>query len=124
MNDEIKARLVRYADQLESAASKGADFLAEQAPETVRQFLAWHFWSAVALSVLLAVVAILLAWASRRAWTEAMRDDCEGVYGASVFFAFTAAVSVALLVVNVFAALKIAIAPNVFIIEKLAEMAK
>lgn len=128
MNDEVKSRLIRYADQLEAAAGKGADFLAEQAPETVRQFLAWHFWSAVGLAVLLAVMSCFMLWASRNAWRQSITSEsCAGAeleVAGSAFFAATAGASLFFAIINAFTAAKIAIAPNVFIIEKLAEMAK
>lgn len=126
MNDEVKARLIRYADQLEAAAGKGADFLAEQAPETVRQFLAWHFWSGVIECITCAVVSALALVLSYRCHQAALKHDTFDeqlhlVSGALAAVGTSAAIFAAWSFATV---LKVWIAPNVFIIEKLAEMAK
>lgn len=129
MNDEIKARLVKYADQLENAASKGADFVSTHAPETVHQYLAWHFWYAVIHAAACFVVCCGSAFACVRLarWAYGMcskHEDCEpawilpGAIGAVSLIAATACIG------HVGDALKIAVAPNVFILEQLAELVK
>lgn len=120
MNDEIKARLVRYADQLESAASKGADFVSEQAPETVHQYLAWHLWSSIIEAVACALMFALFLYLALRMWAW-LSDESKA---AIIFPCMPIVVGFVGFWVNSMNALQIVVAPNVFIIEQLARLAK
>lgn len=124
MNDEIKARLVKYADQLENAASKGAEFVGQHAPETVHQYLAWHFWFNVMSAVGCLVLFAAIAYAMAKLIGFMKRNDLWEV-SPLLMFPLGGLIAVAFgFFFSVADALKIAIAPNVFIIEKLAELVK
>lgn len=124
MDEEVRSRLLRYADQLESAASKGAGFVAEHSPETVRQFLAWHFWSSVIGAAMCAVVAITMLAVSRWALRKSFKDGEERLFPLGLLSGLLSPVPLAGLVGYIATVMKVALAPNVFILEKLAEVVK
>lgn len=124
MNDELKTRLIKYLDYLEEVGAKGADFVADQAPETVRQFVQWeivYHGTCASACLLVILVAAFANWRFTK-WISKQRDPWEfgAIYMANIFLIFP----VAGICANVPPALKAYIAPNVFLIEKAAELIK
>ena len=60
MNEELKARMLKYLDTLESVTKAGADTAAEQLPELAQQFVMWKLWSSLACVVSCSAMLFLL----------------------------------------------------------------
>lgn len=131
MNDELKTRLVKYLDALEAAGRKGADFVADQAPETIRQFLTWTLVQRAGLCIMFAVLAAVALYIASKFWRWAQEAKAENEWesqfncelGLTCFGLATTGLGIGSLV-SLFGALKVWIAPNVFLIEWAAELVK
>lgn len=131
MNEELKSRLIHYLDMLEDAGKKGAEFVSDQAPETVKQFVRWEIlsnsiWTVACLAGIAAVTAIYfkVIW---RYSANSLNVHEDGWFIRGIFGAFSIAGIVALSVCGMdhfIHAIKAYIAPNVFLIEKAAELLK
>lgn len=120
MNDELKTRLTKYLDSLEAAGRKGADFVAEQAPETIRQMLTWGIVEHAFYAVIFAACAAALYWFAKQCGKEKCPDlavlGCVSLLGSIGCCAGVC--------VNIFTMLKIWVAPNIYLIEWAASMVK
>lgn len=135
MNDELKQKLLHYLDVLEEGASKGGEFIAEQAPETVRQ---WITFSIVERAVLCSFGAVLIFLGCRygkRLFVAAPSWVSEKSYSAHADKAFLrvivcvagAAFCIAgtiMFMVNLNGLILAWLAPNVFIIRELSALVK
>lgn len=129
MNDDLRAKLLDYMSGLEEAAKAGKDFVIANAPETVRQYLAWHFWYSTLLGVFLLALSVAIALTYKAWWrhcgTFSNEMDkhgaraCPGIVAASAF-----AASTGFAISNILVAVKVTIAPNVFLIETIAGLVK
>lgn len=128
MDEQLKQKLIGYLDHLEQAAKTGGDFVAEHAPETVQQWITFSLLEAVGGAVLamLAFFAIAcLMWAT-------LRHNYKGSWLDEELFKTLAAIVCPMVMVmtmciaatNAHKALKIYIAPNVFIVEKVSELVR
>jgi hypothetical protein len=134
MNEEIKVRLVKYLDYLEVIGKKGAEFAEDKIPETVQQFITWEIWSnCLQASFCLffftaAVVAIYFI--VKKAWLSEWVSDtgfAKGIISVVILVISFAAVFPICITNGLSsskAALKAYVAPNVFLIEKAAELVK
>jgi hypothetical protein len=121
MQDELKSRLIKYLDHLEEVGKQGADFVAGQAPDTVRQFIQWEIVSSIAAGCACLAVAAFLGFVIYKIHSFEFMPESVPAYvftglgfigclcGAYTHFGY---------------ALKAYIAPNVFLIEKAAELLK
>jgi hypothetical protein len=122
-------------------ASKGAirksvDFVTEQAPDAVRQFLLWHMVSAIIWTVIDCLfIAFFLFGASRwNKWAKTADTNCPSYALASDqwcgYFWKWAFVGIAIMFLFMgvgsqsFVIAKIAVAPKVYIIEYVVDLAK
>jgi hypothetical protein len=122
MDDELKQRLIKYLDKMEEAVDGGSDFILDQAPLVVQEYLLWQWWLhllAMALSILVIVPCVLLGV---RLIRESYETDNEQTFGWGML---VIAISGCLLVPAIgeaFTFLKVAIAPRIVVMEYLAEL--
>lgn len=123
INEEIKQKMVEYLQSFEAGMKKAGEFSAEQAPLVVQEFLAWEFWShftgAVACLVLLLIIAVVL-WNIYKS-TEPF-DELR--FAGSLFSTFAAVGLMIGLAVNSYSAGKVAVAPRIVVLEKIATLVK
>lgn len=135
MSDEFQKRLLAYLDAAEKGVREAGPAVGGELEHLVREWLAWEFYSNLALCLgllaALAVNAVLLVRAARWSGRSERGDDYseEEIATGALIVAIVAGVFllVANLVVGLpagFQAAKVAIAPRVVVVEKLAEMAK
>lgn len=129
MDDDLKAKLLDYMTGLEEATKAGKDFVVSNAPETVRQFLAWHFWSGIVFAVVMLFASGGIVQLYRWWWMYSETfTDTDAISPTRAIFGFVCVGAIVALVINslLFAtmSLKIAIAPNVFLIETIADLVK
>lgn len=149
MDEAFKAKLLKYLDGLETAAGKVQDFASAEIPLFVREWLLWHAVSNAVYAVGFLLVAVAALWVgvrlvrwgygnwnasceeykaakndSSRRWAadEAGNRAAGVIFGGLVLsaaglFGFAVAGHFAL------AALKVAVAPRVVVVEKIAELA-
>ncbi len=121
--------LLKYLDHLEEIGHKGADFVADQAPETVRQFIKWEIVSNLSIAALLVVLGLIViaVWHRLFKWFGDKKncDDSDLIRTMiSVFAAVILILPIGGTVCSCAAkGTKAYIAPNVFLIEKAAELA-
>lgn len=133
MNEELQTRLLKYMDHLEQYAQQGGDFVAEQTPLLVQEFLAWEFWYHLAWGACMLVVSVAM-WSAcvmcLRAAKYAFKEDRDNLDGFMPFVLLAPIVGgiAALLFVSAFnglaSAAKVHMAPRVYLLEHIAEMAK
>jgi hypothetical protein len=129
MDDELKAKLLTYLNEVEAAATTGKDFLIEQAPLYVQELIAWEFWSSVmatgcTLAVALAIGLFLRWWFpfSAKFQDTSYRDGTRIMFG--IWGGAAIAGCLVMAVVSASCALKVSVAPRVVIVEKLHEALK
>lgn len=138
MDAELKARLTRYLDKLEAAVTNTADFAVDQAPDVVREWLAWEFWSNAASAITAFAVITFLAWLARLLVgyinDEIKKEKMPGAKKSETAgFAFMCFLVVSVLVVAITIAwlaptaaraVKATVAPKVVVLERVAELIK
>lgn len=136
MDEQLKQKLVTYMDSMEEAIKTGSDFVAEQAPLVVQEYLNWCFWDAVAYVCLclFLVAANWFAFARFCSYCESAKHrelppesrEADLSMGAGWMIVGSVA-SIGLLIAvwqNAAIALQITIAPRVFLLERIAELVK
>lgn len=125
---ELGKKLLSYLGTLEEALKQGGDMLAEQTPLAVQEYLTWHFWHSALLACVFAVSAGCLAWLSQKAFRHMGGVDSVEAGVGRILLALFAPVAVFGLVCGAVdtasTALQVAIAPRVFLLERIAEMVK
>jgi uncharacterized membrane protein YjjP (DUF1212 family) len=123
MNEELKTRLNKYLDTLEQSLATGTDFVSDQAPLVVQEFLAWEFWTSFVFAVLFMLfsVAVVVATVKLARVTTEDVEEKAALYciGTVVWF-----VPTLLLVVNLMDAAKVHMAPRVYLLEHIAELVR
>lgn len=128
--DKALAEAIRKTVEV---AGQAKDFVLEQAPDVVQQYLAWHFWSSIIVAALMLVLCFTFLTLARvflkkhreveaqaKAERIAYYSNDWGV-GVGVFCVMATAVMVPF-TINVLEAVKIAIAPKVYLLEALAKL--
>jgi hypothetical protein len=119
INDEVKAKMLEYLQQLEAGVKSAADFSAEQAPLVVQEFLLWILISnAVAASFLgsLVLATLILSVVMYR------RSDSEERFFIWLFAAIPLTVFSAGCCASLHEAGKAYIAPRVVVLEKISSL--
>ena len=129
MNEELHTRLIKYLDYLETVGKKGAEFVQDQAPETVRQFLLWQIASDAFLALVCIIICAVVYVGIRKASAYLMStaqnpNEIENAYICAGVGFCVSLVSLGIGIHYIYDALKVWIAPNVFLIEKAAELVK
>lgn len=131
MDDELKQRLVKYLDGMENAVKTGGDFVYENAPETIRQYITYTIASNAAAviggAILLCfgiyvgcnLAKYLRKFGERYYESNPVRVVIQAIVSAicCVFGPISAATHVDPL-------LKVWLAPNIYIIETIAKLVK
>ncbi len=118
MDAEISSRLAKYLDVIESGVKSSADFIQEQAPLVVQEFLAWRFWSSVCTCVVMIAIIAMCVYFCRKIHKR-MEPGDEPVFIIPVTIAAICAVS---LYFNAGAAIKVKLAPRLVLIEEIREL--
>ena len=118
MSDELQKALAEMLKTLQA----GKDFVLAEAPDVIQQLIRWSFWEAVLYGILSTIIASVCLLALRRLWmsNQLSEWDDEGnplVFLAPLGLAVPAMFFIILFVDNVLMALKISIAPKVWLIE-------
>lgn len=125
MNPEIADRLTKYLDTLEKGLDKAGDFIAEQAPLVVQELLAWRFWEAAMLAVVLAlgVLLCIALWKPAKHFQIDDYDECGPLF-ARIILATTITVMTGFAIQNGIAAVKVKVAPRLIVLEEVRHLAK
>ena len=137
MNEELQNALVEFVAMITSAAQTAAEFGAEQLPEVIEQLLAWSFWSHAAWAAFWVIASFVLATINFYVVKTRQKQVDNGggflwdrhgnpegaciLFWATILFGwipFVCAIDYSM------SALKIAIAPKVWLIEYAASLAK
>jgi len=126
--EQLQAKLLEYLTALEAGIKQGGDFVAEQTPLVVQEFLAWMFAEAVIYAVVSFIVFVIalrllkLLWVHTADFHHEDREFCRafGTFGLSV----VAILSCGVAVHQSTRAIKVSVAPRVVVLEKSAELIK
>ena len=151
MEEELKGRLLKYLDSVESKVSDATDFVLDQAPALAQEIIRWEIVSnslcfCIAIAVTLAIFKgqwMLLKWI--RACTDAgkiseqdhvrpqvvpdvLGEDCDLEFILPVSLFFPPVIMLAILIPSLCCypnrILKAAIAPRLVIVEKIGDLVK
>lgn len=70
MNEELKQKAIQALSELLDLTLKAKDFAIEQAPDVIRQLLAWHFTLSFLSTLVFLCVVGLLVLAGRYLWVR------------------------------------------------------
>lgn len=132
MNEELTKRLSVYLDELEKTLSKTGDFVVEQAPQVVKEFLAWEFWSSVIWACIFILEVIVLVYVSKlvsksKFWNETLEEDMDAPITKTIISCICLAFFLLLGisgVQNALHATKVSVAPRVVLLEKTCDLLK
>jgi hypothetical protein len=128
MNDELKAAVVRYMNGIEDRLARVEDFASDQVPLLVTEWLRWEFWSSVMIALAILSAAAACFWFSCKCkeiyqnTTDEESKNCAAIFG--TFSLFVTPVLMLLSLPFVYSAIKVAIAPRVVIVERVAGMVR
>ena len=134
MADKLEERLDKYLDFLEKSLVDGTEFVKEQAPDVVEQYLAWEFWSSLGYAGITLCVMVLMVYIIKvcnddyneekkkpSPSEEALNLNgglCAVTLALLVFLVFP------IFIVNVKNAIKVKIAPKIVVLEELHKLSK
>lgn len=129
LSEEFKARLIKYLDGIEEAGRRGGDFVAEQAPETMRQFVTWHIIENAAWALAMLFAAAVAMYTCKHVWKFAEGFRCsEDRTATKIISSVVCGVLVCIFTFKAFAfamdSAKAAVAPNVYLIETAVKLSK
>jgi hypothetical protein len=116
--NEAEQLLVDSINSIKDVAGQTFDFAKEQIPDVIQQLLMWNMTRSVVISLLTLVLACILGWVVYKDVKEWHTEVVAGV-GAVLLF-----VSLCFSVGNLLEALKIWIAPKVWLLEYAANLIK
>jgi hypothetical protein len=135
MDEQLKTKLVGYLEAIEAKVRTGSDFVADEAPNVVKE---WLWWCGVesglyaTFFMLAAMFAFcVLRYASRALAREADENQGDSYYsyncfGWSRFFGWLAVIGAPLFLIgtatHMVRVAKVIVAPRVVVIEKVAEL--
>lgn len=137
MDEKLKEQGIAYLSKMLNQLEKGTDFVVEQTPLVVQEYLTWSLWESVILSVFL-IIPIFVGWVVYHYWWKAAKEwdlpsySCGFDQGTRTVSRVVAIVinwaATIILSINsimyVLQAVKIWLAPRVFLIEQLAQFVK
>jgi H+/Cl- antiporter ClcA len=122
VNDELQKALAEFVKATLAGFQQGKDFVLAQAPDVIQQLIRWTFWEAVAWALFSLAIAVAAAYAIKRLTPiakEAFQDSFPnpfpflGIAFALIVVAFAASAAVS----HVLIAMKVYIAPKVWLLE-------
>lgn len=125
MTDEMKAQLAQLLAFLNDSIKGGKEFVAEQAPQFVKEMLAWYFWESV-IWIIIGVVVAIISYIAKRKIIESL-DTKMYNYGESVtminaIYAVVMAIAFIVICSNVMEAVKVKVAPRVVLVDQVKAM--
>ncbi len=120
LSADLSTRIAGILDFLQNSMQSAGKFAADQAPDVVREVLAWNFWSTLGLSAACLLGAVISSYAVYRIVRWEIRND--GFPPITVFLAAVPLGLLAAALVNCAIWLKILIAPKLFLIEYAASL--
>lgn len=135
VEDQFKEKAMEWLLEAEELAKRGGDFVAEKAPETVQQYVTYHFVESSVVASVFAVGVVLVGMVAAyfykkgsgmcRASDSLTRMEGAWICGLSVAFGTAGAGAMFCgVIVWVLHVVKIWLAPNVFILEELSRLVK
>jgi hypothetical protein len=118
MNDELQKALAAFLQTMLASVEQGAAFAQEQAPLVVQEFLRWGLMSNALGAAVFAVGAFVCIRLTRGFWEE----DSDSTV--AIFSCIGAVAGVCLSVVCAFDALKVWVAPRVYVLDWLRGFVK
>jgi len=127
VDKQVEKKLIDYLVGLEKTAGEAKEFIVEQAPLYVQEFLAWYFWS----SILLAATGLLLFFVGFVYWkwfipfAAKERDDYwddERKVLSWVGLLIICGFGIGTFLIGVIDATKVSVAPRVVIVEELKDV--
>ena len=116
----LQTLLLETLTELKAGTEKAGTFVADQAPDVIQQLLAYQFWSAIFFGVMLLALGIILGWLTVKIFRQ-FDDGSEALaLLPAVFCIFCIGGAIAMSD----RALKIKIAPKVYVIEYTASLLK
>jgi hypothetical protein len=122
MNDTLQNTVNEVLQGAISQATKGAEFLKEQIPDILQQLLAWKLAEASIKTAVGLVGIALTVWAGKHLWRWVRKED-SGYEPMMVFLGLPLVPSF-ILASNFFDAVKILVAPKVWLLEYAAELVR
>jgi len=130
MTNTLNAVLARALETTGGYIEKGIDFVSEQTPDVLNQFLAWEFWShAVGAGILLVVAIVSTIFCIRRfrscvakEWEDRRGNYLPGHIAGMMAFGTVALLCLGFSIENGYIAAKVHIAPKVYIIDKMLDI--
>lgn len=123
MTPELEKQVVSLIEAAKQAGSDAASFIAQQAPETVSQMLAWETAKACALCVLFAVLVGVFFWFGKFCAKENAKERWSDYPPSAVSYVLSL-IFACLIGVSAMRVVKIQIAPKVVILEQVADFAR
>jgi len=123
INEEIKQKMIQYLQSFEAGIKKAGDFSAEQAPLVVQEYLAWEFWSHFAGAVVCLVTVLTIAVVLWKIFKSTKPFDELRFAGCLIGGMCSVGLIIGLMV-NSYCAGKVAVAPRIVVLEKIATLVK
>lgn len=129
MENNLSVQWSQHAETLlkwsASVANQGTEFVSEQAPLLVQEYLHWIFWGSmiqagINLAILIAMV-FFARWAGKKIY-EKDSDASMVCLILGILFCIPACFCAAQAIAGIMDAIKVLVAPRVIIVEKIAEL--
>ncbi len=120
MDTNLTQRILETIDYSGGLIKQGIEFSKEQAPLVVQEFLTWSFWNACISTVLYSIMAVVLIGCAIRFWKKAFKlseDTWMPVFFVNIIGVIIGTVAIFLAIDNFRDAVKVKLAPRVYLIE-------
>lgn len=126
MDEEIKRRITSYLDELEKATKTTGEFVSEQAPLLVQEYLNWYFINNLFHAVICLVIAMILVRCVFKYYHLTYRlSDGDRAPLQFIIIAVTCLISGGLTIASISSvhlAIKVKIAPRVVLLEEVTSI--
>ena len=123
MNEELQQRLKKYMDFIESSVKETGDFVIEQSPLVIQEFLSWYFYSHLfflIVSVVFGLIFISIAFYALKGPIINDNDDVDII--ATIAVCIFSIISILSILYNSYNLIKVTVAPRLVILEKISEL--
>jgi len=121
MNTNLTDKILQTIDYSGNLIKEGIDFTKEQAPLVVQEFLTWEFWNSFGTGVLLLIISLTflsIGWKYRKLMWGELAQKTDGFTAMANVCIFAIALGLLIpMTFNFQTALKVKIAPRVYLIE-------
>lgn len=126
MEDQLK----QYLEEFVHTLKQGGEFALEQLPIFIHEYLMWGFWESVILSILLLLSSVCLFKISWYLGKRAYNYESSGIFDdgelpfimGSAISGVLSVMSLLFAIPNILTAIKISVAPRVYLIENLMNL--